>query len=80
MRPGESVRYEFFYEPGETHVYPCLDQVRLLARAGRSAATTGSSIKCLGIGLASPWTNAVENPKGQKVDKIPLKGGRLGMP
>ena len=27
MRPGETIRYEFFYQPGETDVTPCLDEV-----------------------------------------------------
>jgi hypothetical protein len=74
MRPGELVRYEFFYEPGETHVYPCLDQVAFLIEPG------GVRLHWIVDQMFGDWSglaldNVVEHPQGQKLDKVPLNAG-----
>ena len=74
MRPGETIQYEFFYQPGETAVYPCLDEVAFLLKP------TGVGLHWIVDHMFGDWSrlaldNIVENPKGQKRDELPLKAG-----
>src|SRR5581483_5640570 len=74
LRPGEAVRYEFFYEPGKTHVHPSLGRVAFLLEPD------GVRLHWLTDGPGEDWTglaadNAVADPAGRKADKLPLKPG-----
>ena len=74
MRSGESVRYEFFYEPAKTAVHPTLGRLAFLLEPDAARLhwltdqTTGNW-----TGLAAD--NAIDDPAGRKAYKLPLKAG-----
>lgn len=74
LRPGEMIRYEFYYEPGQTHVSPCLDQMAFLLEPD------GVRLHWVVDQMFGDWSgltldNAVDSPPGRKGDKVPLKAG-----
>ncbi len=73
LRPGESLRYEFLYEPGKTHVHPSLGRLAFLL------VPEGVKLHWLTELLADDWTglaadNAVPAP-GARAANLPLKAG-----
>jgi tetratricopeptide (TPR) repeat protein len=73
LRPGESVRYEFFYQPGEAQAHPSLGRLVFLLEPD------GVKLHWLTDLPAADWTglkadNAVAEP-GRGPDKLPLKPG-----
>jgi len=74
LRPGESLRYEFFYEPGKSHVHPALGRTAFLLEAD------GVKLHWLVDAVDGDWTglaadNAVEDAAGRRADKLTLKDG-----
>jgi hypothetical protein len=74
LRPGEAVRYEFFYEPGRTHVHPSLGRLAFLLEPD------GVKLHWLTDKTADDWAglaadNAVDDPAGRRGGKLPLKAG-----
>lgn len=74
LRPGESVRYEFLYEPGQTHVHPSLGRIAFLLEPD------GVKLHWLTDPGDDNWTglkpdNAVVDAAGRKADTLPLKAG-----
>ncbi|MBN9119886.1 MAG: DUF1583 domain-containing protein, partial [Planctomycetes bacterium] len=74
LKPGEALRYEFFYEPGRTHVHPSLGRLAFLlepegVKLHWMTGTVGSEDW---TGLAAD--NAVEDPAGKR-EKVALKAG-----
>jgi hypothetical protein len=71
LRPGETLRYEFFYQPGEVMVYPSLGWLAFLLEPERVRLHwLGESDDNDWTGLASD--NAVDEP-GQEARPLPLK-------
>ncbi len=71
LRPGEALRYEFFYQPGEVVVYPSLGRLAFLLEPERVR------LHWLGESDDNDWTglapdNAVAEP-GQEARPLPLK-------
>jgi hypothetical protein len=74
LRAGESVRYEFFHEPGKTHVHPSLGRLAFLLEPD------GVKLHWLTDGGGDDWSglkadNTADDPAGRKADKLPLKAG-----
>ena len=72
LRPGETLRYEFYYEAGKTHVHPSLGRLAFLLEP--------DGVKLHWLTDAEEWTglavdNVVEDPAGKKGDKLALKAG-----
>jgi tetratricopeptide (TPR) repeat protein len=75
LRPGETLRYEFFYKPGETEVHPCLGRLAFLL------AKDGVQLRWLTEGGDDDWTglspdntrSVAEHRRGPK--DLPLKNG-----
>ncbi len=70
--PGETLRYEFFYEPGKTHVHPSLGRLAFLLEP--------DGVKLHWMTENEDWTglavdNIADEPAGKKSDKLPLKVG-----
>ena len=71
LRPGETVRYEFFYEPGKTHVHPSLGQLAfLLTEDGVRLHWMTNPATDEWLGLAAD--NAIEDQAGRR-GKVTLK-------
>jgi tetratricopeptide (TPR) repeat protein len=75
LRPGETLRYEFFYEPGKTHVHPSLGRLAFLLEP------VGVRLHWLIDAVVDDWTglaadNAITLPsqEGGK-GPLPLKAG-----
>src|SRR6185437_29359 len=73
LQTGDSVKYEFFYDPGRTHVHPALGRIAFLLEPD------GVQLHWLG-NAGEDWTgvapnNAVADSAAQKSDKLPLKAG-----
>jgi hypothetical protein len=75
LRRGETLRYEFFYEPGKTHVYPSLGKVAFLLEPD------GVRLHWMTDAVTDDWTGlAVDNagaPAGR--GPLPLKNGEWNM-
>ena len=74
MQPGETVHYEFFYEPGKAQVHPSLGNLAFLLEPD------GLKLHWMTDALADDWSglsadNAVAHPKGRRAEKLPLKAG-----
>ncbi len=72
LRDGESLRYEFLYEPGATHVHPALDRLVFLLEPDGVALhwmTDGEA----DAGLASDNV-AFESARRRGPGRLPLKG------
>jgi tetratricopeptide (TPR) repeat protein len=75
LRGGESVTYEFLYEPGETMVYPALGRLAFLLEPD------GVRLHWLTDGADNEWTglaadNAADEPAGRRgPGRLPLKEG-----
>jgi len=72
LRPGETLRYEFFYEPGKTQVHPSLGRVAFILEP--------EGLKLHWMTQGEDWTglkpdNAIANRSGPIADKLPLKPG-----
>jgi tetratricopeptide (TPR) repeat protein len=72
LRPGETLKYEFFYEPGKTHVYPSLGRLVFMLEP--------DGVKLHWMTTGEDWTgvaadNALLDAAGNKTDKLPLKAG-----
>jgi tetratricopeptide (TPR) repeat protein len=73
LRPGETLRYEFFYELGKTHVHPSLGRLAFLLEP------EGVRLHWLTDAIADDWTglavdNAAQPPAGRG-GPLPLKVG-----
>lgn len=73
MRPGETVRYQFFHEPGRTHVYPSLGRLAFLMEPD------GVKLHWITDKVSDDWTglaadNVLNLPSGQR-GPIALKAG-----
>jgi tetratricopeptide (TPR) repeat protein len=73
LRPGETVRYEFFHEPGKTHVHPSLGRLAFLIEKD------GVRLHWMTLGAADDWMglqadNAIDDPAGRR-GKVVLKAG-----
>jgi hypothetical protein len=73
LRPGETLKYEFFYEPGKTTVHPSLGKLAFLLEPD------GVKLHWLADRVVDDWTglaadNAVAAPGGAK-GPLPLKAG-----
>jgi tetratricopeptide (TPR) repeat protein len=71
LRPGEALRYEFFYEPGKSHVYPSIGSIAYLIEP--------EGVKLHWLGTSDDWTglpadNAIADPAA-KGAKPALKSG-----
>ncbi len=65
LRPGEAVRYEFYYEPGKTHVHPSLGRLAfLLEEDGVRLHWMTNFLKDDWFGL--PIDNAKDDPTGRR--------------
>jgi len=72
LRPGETLRYEFYYEPGKTHVHPSLGRVAFILEP--------EGLKLHWMTQGEDWTglksdNAIPNRSSPTADKLPLKPG-----
>ena len=63
LRPGETLRYEFFYEPGKTHVHPSLGRLAFLLEPD------GVKLHWLTDTAADDWT-------GLTADNVDRRPGR----
>jgi hypothetical protein len=75
LLPGESIAYEFFYEPDVTVVHPALGRLAFLLEPG------GVRLHWMTDGPDGDWTgltpgNAVDDSSGRRgPDRLPLKEG-----
>jgi tetratricopeptide (TPR) repeat protein len=70
LRPGETLRYEFFYEPGRTHVHPSLGRLAFLLEP------EGVRLHWLTEAMEDDWTGlALDNTTEVSGGKLPLKPG-----
>ncbi|HSQ55917.1 MAG TPA: DUF1583 domain-containing protein, partial [Gemmata sp.] len=74
LHAGETLRYEFFHEPGKTHVHPALGRLAFLLEPD------GVKLRWLMAGDTAEWTglradNRADDPAGKKSDKLPFKVG-----
>lgn len=72
LRPGESLRYEFYYQPGKTHVHPSLGRLAFLLEP------EGVKLPWLTDRPTDDWTglaadHAVDPPQGRRGGKLPLR-------
>ncbi|HEV8058742.1 MAG TPA: DUF1583 domain-containing protein, partial [Gemmataceae bacterium] len=74
LHSGETVRYEFYFEPGKTHVHPALGNLAFLLEP------EGTKLHWMADLSMEDWSglpadNAIDDPKGRRGDKLPLKAG-----
>ena len=74
MHAGETVRYDFYYEPGKTHVHPSLGNLAFLLEP------EGIKLHWMLDFSTEDWSglapdNAVVDVKGRRGEKLPLKVG-----
>ena len=74
LQSGETLRYEFYYDPGKTHVHPSLGRLAFLLEP------EGVKLHWMTDGGADDWTglaanNAADDPAGKRGEKLPLKPG-----
>jgi tetratricopeptide (TPR) repeat protein len=72
LRPGETLRYEFFYEPGKTHVHPSLGKLVFLLDSD------GVRLHWMTDAVTDDWTSlAVDNAiaPARSGGPLPLKTG-----
>jgi tetratricopeptide (TPR) repeat protein len=73
LQPGEAVRYEFYFEPGRTHVHPSVGRVAFLLEPD------GVQLHWLTEQVTDDWTGLPADNgiplSGAKSEKLPLKAG-----
>ena len=75
LRDGDSITYEFFYEPGQVMVHPAIDRLAFLLEDGgvRVHWMTAAGNDLSGL----PADNAADEPANRRGPKpIPLKAGQ----
>ena len=72
LRSGESVRYEFFYEPGKTHVHPSLGRLAFLLDSEKNVRLHWMTRNGLDDWLDLPADNAIDDATGRR-GKVSLK-------
>ncbi|MBI3863250.1 MAG: DUF1583 domain-containing protein, partial [Planctomycetia bacterium] len=81
LRPGETLRYEFYYEPGVAEVHPALDRLAFLLRPA------GVQMHWIhdGANRINPWNgladdNVIDEPNFRSgPPQLPLKAGDWNM-
>jgi hypothetical protein len=73
LRAGESIRYEFYYEPGQTEVHPALDRLAFLLD------TEGVRLHWITDmnGRVDPWSGLADD---NVVDDLPARRGPKPLP
>ncbi len=74
LQPGETIRYEFFHEPGKTHVHPSLGRLAFLLEPD------GVRLHWLTDEAGDDWTglkvdNAIDAPDARRSKQVNLKAG-----
>lgn len=74
LRSGETLSYEFFYEPGKTHVHPCLDRLAFLLEPAGVRLHWSNAEGLDPLRLEND--NAIDEPADRRgPDKLPLVAG-----